>query len=139
MRKNALIKIVVIISVLVISMFSGCIQSTVNEQEFDVFFDSDVVNLVNYSFNLEKTKQGKIYSAEVIGRVENKLNRVIDIKITAEFHDKDNNILTEKEYTIIGLRPKPNPGHSTTFDILYDEDENVNIVDNVRLYANEIE
>ncbi len=138
MNKDALVKIGLIITVLVISVFSGCTSTDVEEKDLDVFFKSEVVNLVNYTFNIDKNKQGKVYSATVTGRVENKVKRIIDIEITAEFYDEEGTLLIEKTYTIIGLRVKPNPGYTTTFEFIYNEDENVQRVNNVKLYAEEI-
>jgi hypothetical protein len=113
---------------------SGCQDSGSSREDYSNIFESDVVKLVNFSMELEKDKFGVISKVMLNGRIENIVDRMINLNITAIFFDENDGILGDKVFTIYGLRNKPNPGYSTTFTIIYEE-ENVSKVDHVRIYA----
>lgn len=131
--------IIFIIGVITITAFlSGCITGTeVEEDESDDVFKSDVVNLTNYTINFDRDRLGEILKATVNGRIENKLNRMINVKIIVEFYDNNDNYINNVTYNIYGLRVKPNPGYTTTFTLTY-SDKNVENIDYVKIYVNEI-
>jgi hypothetical protein len=133
MRKDVIVVSFVVI--LITSVFCGCQSSQVKE-DYKAIFESDVVNLLNYTIDTKKNKED-IVQVTINGRVENIVDRMININITADAYDKNNEFLGSSSYTILYLRPKPNPGHSTTFSIVYNED-NVDRLDHIKLRAEEI-
>ena len=131
MRENVLIVVIIIMTPL---LFCGCLGTEVGDNVYVDIFESDVANLINYSVELQENKYGIIIKAIVNGRIENIVDRTVDLVITADFYDKNDVFLGETSYTIIGLRNKPKPGSSTTFTIVYDE-ENVVYADHAKLRA----
>jgi len=128
--------IVVVVGVILISVaFCGC-QSSQVKNNYGVSFESDVVNLINYTMEPRKNRAGNIDEITIQGRIENIVDKKINVKITAEFYDKNDGYINESSYKIIGLRIKPNPGYSTTFTIVY-SGKNVDKVDHIRLHAEE--
>ena len=122
--------------IFIFTIFCGC-QGTQVENEFVPVFNSDVANLVNYSIDFKKDREQKIVEVYVTGIIENKINRQINIIISVDFYDVNNDFLGKKNYTITGLRVKPNPGYTTTFSITYNE-ENSYKFDHVEISATEI-
>ncbi len=108
-------------------LFCGCLGTEVEKKETNVFFESEVVNLLEHSLEFNRNNKKEINQVIVNGRIENKLNRKINVTINAEFYDKDDNYLGEKDFTIFGLRALDKPGDSTTFTITY-EGEKTNLV-----------
>jgi hypothetical protein len=133
MRKDIIVVLFGVI--LITSVFCGCQSSQVKE-DYKAIFKSDVVNLVNYSVETKKNKTD-IVQVTVNGRIENIVDRMINVKITADIYDKNNEYLGNSTFKIKYLRPKPNPGYSTTFTIVYNE-ENVYKLDHIKLRAEEM-
>jgi len=125
---------ILITAILVSMIFCGCQGTQVEKNDYDGIFESDIVTLNNYSMELDENKFGVIAKAVVSGRVENTLDRMVNIVITAKFFDNNDDFLGEKIFTIIGLRSKGKTGSSTTFTIIYDE-ENVAQIDHLKLQA----
>lgn len=132
--------ILVIVGIIIITAFlSGCITSTeVEDKNEKVFFTSDVTSLTNYTLSFTENNDGQIVKATVDGRVENKINRLINVKIVVEFYDNEDNYINNETYRIYGLRVKPNAGYTTTFTVTY-SDINVDKISYTKIYANEIE
>jgi hypothetical protein len=127
----------IIILVMLLSLICGCQSTQVENNNYNYIFESDVVTLTNYSMELNENKLGVVTKAVVNGRIENALNRgdeTISVIITAKFFDSNDDLLGEKNFTIIGLRSKGKTGSSTTFTIIYEE-ENVAQIDHLKLYA----
>jgi hypothetical protein len=123
-------------TVLIAMFFCGC-QSTQVENKYAAIFESDIVNLLNYTIEPHMDNQGKIVEVYVNGLIENIVDRKLNIILTVEFYDEKGNYIAEETYRIIGLLIKPRNGHTTTFSIKYNG-ENVEIVDNVKIYAEEM-
>ena len=119
------------------TMISGCLNNQVEDNNSKDIFESDVVNLLNYSIELNKNNSDIIIEAIVNGIVENLVDRNITINITAKFYNKNNDLLGESWYIIHGLRVKPKPGFSTSFTITYDE-INIAEYDHIKILATEI-
>lgn len=122
--------------VLITVIFCGCQGSQV-ENNYETIFESDVVNLLNYTIESRTDNADNIVEVTVDGRIGNIVDRQLRIVVTAEFYDKNENYIGEEIYRIYGLRVKPNPGYSTTFTIKYNG-EGVDMVDHVKLRAEEI-
>lgn len=133
MRKDVIVVSFVVI--LITSVFCGCQSSQVKE-DYKAIFESDVVKLVNYTLETKKNKTD-IVQVIINGRIENTLDRMVNINIIAELYDKNNEYLGSSTFKILYLRPKPSPGYSTTFTIVYNED-NVDRLDYIKLRADEI-
>ena len=106
--------------------------------DYDIIFESDVVNLLNYTIEPTRDVNGNIVEVTVNGRIENIMDRILRIVVTAEFYDEKQNYIAEEDYRIYGLRVKPNTGYTTTFTIKYSE-EKVDKIDYVKLHAEEID
>ena len=117
MKKNVIV--VIFGSILLISILCGCTGTQV-ENEFENIFESDVTKLLEYDMEELKDREGRVGQVIVNGKIENIVDRKIDVKITARFYDINDNYLGESFFRIIGLRAKPNAGHSTTFSITSD-------------------
>ena len=116
----------------------GCQASQVDTHQYDDIFHSSVVRLVNYTLNLERDHQTSIIvKASVNGRITNLKDQMMNVIISTSFYDKQNKLLGEKSYTILGLRAKGAPGSTTTFDITYDDKDTVAYVDHVTFLAME--
>ena len=126
----------IILSLLIATFFCGCTSNS-EELELDVFFKSSVTNLVNYTIDFNRDKDDKIVKATVSGIIENKIDRVININITVEFYDEEDNYINEVVYRIDGLRTPYNNGYQTTFSTSY-SGENVDKISYVKIYADEI-
>ena len=134
LKKAIIISGIVIFATLILC---GCQGTEVEEDETNVFFESDIVDLLDYDIEFNQNNNNEVNQVVVTGRIQNKLKKMIDLELKADFYDKDDNYLGEKIFTIVGLRSIDNPGHSTTFTITY-EDKTAKIVDYVRLTASEI-
>jgi len=125
---------ILITAILVSMIFCGCQSTQVERNDYDDIFESDIVTLTNYSMELNENKFGVIAKAIVNGRIENTLDRMVNVIITAKFFDSNDDFLGEKTFTILGLRSKGKTGSSTTFIINYEE-ENAAQVDHLKLQA----
>jgi len=125
---------ILITAILVSMIFCGCQGTQVEKNDYDDIFESDIVALTNYSMELDENKFGAIAKAVVNGRIENTLDRMVNIVITAKFFDSNDDFLGEKTLTIKGLGSKGKIGSSTTFTITYDK-ENVAQIDHLKLQA----
>lgn len=130
---NKKIKVTLFLIVFILAIFCGC-QGAQVENEYVQVFDSDVVKLVNHSIDVKRDRDEKIVEVYITGRVENILDSQINITISVDFYDVNNEFLGKKDYTIIGLRVKPNPGYSTTFSITYNEDNSYKF-DHIKINA----
>ena len=137
MKKDAL-KIIGIVVVLVLLsvLFSGCASTEVDDKNFDVEFESDDVNLIECNMEYEKNRQNKVTGVLISGVIQNKLEKRINVLITAEFYDKNGNLLGEKTFRIFGLLEKDGLRDTTSFSLEYDK-ENANLVDHAKLFAEE--
>lgn len=133
MRKDIIVVLFVVI--LITSVFCGCQSSQVKE-DYKAIFESDVVDLVNYTLETKKNKTD-IVEVTINGRIENIVESMISVKITADLYDKNDEYIGNSTYLIRYLRPKPNPGYSTTFNIVYNND-NVDEFDHIKIRAEEI-
>lgn len=143
MRKD-----VIVISfgiILIATVFCGC-QSSQVKNEYKAIFESDVVHLVNYSIEKRMNKTD-IVEVIISGRIENKMDRMINVNISAHLYDKNGDLIGIGFYRINFLRAKPNPGYSTTFDITYNgrgtnniaiSGKSVNEIDHITLRAEEV-
>jgi len=124
--------------VIMASIFRGC-QSSQVKTEYNAVFESDVVNLTNYTVETKKNKTD-IVEVTINGRIENNVDRVIDVKITAEFYDKNDKLLGNSTIIIRGLLPKGKPGSSTSFSPPYlgYSGKNAASVDHFKLRAEEV-
>ena len=125
-------------TVLFTILFCGCATTDVEENETNVFFESEIVDLLDYDIEFNKNNNNEVNLVIVTGRIQNKLDRQINTKIIGNFYDKEDKYLGEKEFTIIGLRGFDNVGDSTTFTINYEED-NANFVSYVKLTVEELD
>ncbi len=127
---------ILITAILVSMIFCGCQGTQVEKNDYDDIFESDIVTLTNYSMELDENKFGVTAKAVVSGRIENTLDRMVNVVITAKFFDNNDDFLGEKTLTIKGLKSKGNPSSSTTttFTITYEE-ENVAQIDHLKLQA----
>jgi hypothetical protein len=123
--------------VITFELLCGCQNTPIEENTYEYIFESDVVNLLNYSIDIKENKSGIKIKATIDGRIENIVDRNITVKIISEFYDKNDYLLGTGEYTIHGLRVKPKPGYSTTFTITYEE-ENVADIEYIKLIGTEI-
>lgn len=135
MEKKVIGSIIAII--VTTAIFCGCIQGTEVEDESDVFFESTVTNLINYSLNFNEDHNGNIVKATVDGKIENKIDRQININITIEYYDVEDNYIGSGNYRIFGLRTKPKAGSSTTFTTEY-AGKNVDKISYIKFYVDEI-
>ena len=122
-------------AILITSIFCGC-QSSQVKKNYQAIFESDVADLVNYTLETKKNKTD-VVQVTINGRIENTVDRMISIKITADLYDKNDEYIGNSTYLIRYLRPKPNPGYSTTFNIVYNND-NVDEFDHIKIRAEEI-
>ncbi|MFH1101353.1 MAG: hypothetical protein V1726_04885 [Methanobacteriota archaeon] len=123
----------------VVVALCGCQAGQVSNNYEDIF-QSNVVQLVNFSLELEKDRLNVITSATVNGRITSVVDRILNFEITASFYDKNNNLLGNKTIRIEGLQPMGKPGSSTSFPPPYLSytAADVSVVDHVKLYAYEI-
>ena len=136
MKRNLWLIIVAIL--LIVSISIGCFEqaTTINKPD-NVIFESDVVKLYNYSLNFIED-DGEIIRVEVQYLFINIAPRDIKIKVTAEFYDKNDNLLgigPKREMEL--LRGYTEKGISPANIISYD-DEDVAEVEYVKLTAVEI-
>jgi len=131
------IKAIFLVGTIICLVFlAGCTGTEVKEDDNNIF-TSNVVKLLDYSIDRIKDRQGIVGQIDLTGRIENIVDHKIDLKITANFYDSDNNFLGSSNYRILGLRAKPDAGHSTTFEITYRE-QNANKFDHFMIKADEI-
>jgi len=136
-KETIKILFILISTILLSTIFCGCNSTEVENNKTDVDFESDVVNLLECNIEFTESRENIIVQAIVAGKIENKLDRILDVEIVSEFYDKDNSYLGQQKFTIIGLREKDNPGYATTFTITYNE-KNSNMIDHIKLTAIEI-
>jgi hypothetical protein len=124
--------------ILITSIFCGC-QSSQVKKNYQAIFESDVVDLVNYTLETKKNKTD-VVQVTINGRIENIVDRTINVKITADFYDINNKLLRESTITIRGLQKKGAPGSSTSFPPPYlsYNGKDVAFVDHIKLRADEI-
>lgn len=139
MKKDS--KKIVIISigiVLLTLILCGCLGTEVDDDKSNVVFESEIVNLLDYNLELNRNNNNEINQATVTGRIHNKLDRQVNVKLTSKFYDEKNEYVGEETFRILGLRKINEPGDSTTFTITYDKD-NCKLVDHAKLSAVEID
>lgn len=128
---------ILVLTILLTAIFCGCQSTQVKNNKYEDIFESDIVELTNYSMELDEDKFGVIAKVTISGRIENTLeigDGKLNVIITINFFDNNDNLLGEKNFTIIGLRSKGKTGSSTTFNIVYEE-ENVAQIDHLKIYA----
>ena len=124
--------------ILVVNVSIGCFEQAATVDNPDnIIFESDVVKLYNSSLNFIEN-EGKIIRVEVEYLFINIAPRDIIIRVTAEFYDKNDNLLgTGPKRTLELLRGYQEMGVSPANIIEYDK-ENVEDVSYVKLTAVEI-
>lgn len=136
-KKNIWLSVTTII--LMTSFFIGCFDEGVNTngRVTNLILESTVVELYNYSINFIED-EGEIIRVEVAYLLINIAPRDIRIIVTAEFYDKNDNLL--------GIGPRKNlellEGYteqavSPANIISFDQEDAAN-VDNVKLIVEEI-
>jgi len=138
MIKDAKIFLIIIIVVSSALLLSGCIATDTDNNEFDVIFSSDIVDLVEYDVEYNYDNNNNANQINVNGRISTKLDRIVNVSLLAKFYDKDNQYIGESNFNIFGLRPKGGPGSSTTFTIVFEGLE-ASLVEEIDLSAFEIE
>ena len=136
MIKDAKVLLVIIILLVSTLVLSGCTGTDVEDNKFDVVFESEVVELVEYDIEFNYDNNNNINQVLVNGRISNKLGRIVDVDIVGKFYDKDDNYLGDGVFSILGLRSEGTPGYSTTFTVTYKE-ENSYLVNHVDLFVTE--
>ena len=131
LKKVMIVSVIVLILTLI---FCGCTGTEVEENKTNVFFESELVDLLESNLEFNKNNNNEINQAIITGRIKNTQNRQLTIELKGEFFDKDNNYLGEETFTIVGLRKMGSPGDSTTFTITY-EGKNTKFVDYARVKA----
>ncbi len=114
----------------------GC-QAGQVEDKYSEVFQSDVVTLLNYTLEFERNRKDEIVTATAEGIISNSINRMVTVKVIAEFFDQNDVSLYSKSYTIRGLRSKGLPGSTTEFVITYSGQDKVKNVDYVTFTAYE--
>lgn len=130
----------VIFFMLVAVALCGCQAGQVDNDSYSDFFESSVVQLVNFSLEFQKDKDGNIVDVTVNGRISNLLDKAVNIEITTDFFDKNNKLLGNSTIRIFGLQPKGTPGSSTNVPPPYlnYKESDVSSVDHVKIRAYEI-
>jgi hypothetical protein len=131
--------IIIVAIILIVSISIGCFeQATTVDKSDNIFFESEVVKLYNYSLNFIEDEE-EIIRVEVQYLFINIVPRDVVIQVTAEFYDKDDNLLgTGPRREIELLRGYREQGISPANIIPYDNEENVAKVEYVKLTAVEI-
>ena len=80
--------------IMITTIFIGCFDSgvTTDRNLNNLIFESDVVALKNYSVNIIQDEE-EIIRVDVEFLFSNIVPRDIKVKVTAEFYDKNNNLL----------------------------------------------
>ncbi|MCX6665731.1 MAG: hypothetical protein NT038_06700 [Euryarchaeota archaeon] len=89
-------------------VFSGCQekQAAVWQIPENILFESNILKIVNASFELKKDKTGQVKQAELIVYFKNMLDKPIDnLTLAIDFCDKNNNILHSNPYRYISSFP----------------------------------
>lgn len=126
--------------ILIIGFFSGCQESQIEAASFeDVTLVSDVVELVNGSLNYHYNEFNEIWKIEVKYLFHNIAKRDIEIEVKIECYDEKDNLITilgpkyirlPDDYTEQGFAPGINI-------MSYDNNENVHMIDQVVIIAEE--
>ena len=125
---------VILVAIIFLStILIGCTSNQNEDNNYEDIFESDVVNLLNYSINLNENKSGTIIEANIDGIIENNVDRIITVNITVEFYNSNDDLLGKDWYTIHDMPI----GYSTNFEIKYKE-ENVADFDNIKIQAIEM-
>ena len=129
---------IVTIIILVVSISIGCFEKAVKVEDSDnIIFESEVVKLYNSSLNFIEN-EGEIVRVEVEYLFINIAPRDITIRVTAEFYDKNDNLLGIGPKRVLDLlRGYQEMGVSPANIITYDK-ENAEDVSYVKLTAVEI-
>ena len=83
-------------------ILAGCQEEgTTTDKKFEnVFFESNVLKLVNGTFELRSDKTGIVTQAYVELRFKNILDKDINVTYAVDFCDKNDNIIYSKNYSI---------------------------------------
>jgi len=139
MKKDAIKIFVTIVTIVLVSLiFCGCTSTEVEDNKFDVDFESDIVDLLECNIEYKENKGDIIKEVTLSGVIQNKLDRIVNVKLTGLFYDKDDNYLGETSFWIEGLLEKDGLRDITTFEIIYKAD-NAKLVDHAKLSATEFE
>ena len=138
MKKSILLICTIVI--LVTMLLCGCQEESNTKQEAkNVFLDSNLVQLIhsNLTFNLDN---GIIKSASVEYLFKNLLDRQLEINVSAQFYDKNDNLLGTIGTKDIVLPPLyEETGISPLTNVITYDGLNVSDVDYVRLIVEEKE
>ena len=126
--------------ILIAILFTGCQEEegiTIENPMEGVFFESDILEIYNGSFVIDRNKNGIVTSAEVIFYFRNLLDRNINnLKISVDFCDKNDNVLKSFPYTFFVFPAGYMERSANAF--FYDGD-NVIHVDHVNIHVIEYE
>jgi hypothetical protein len=130
---------IVFCGISIVACLSGCQESQIEAGKFrGITLESDVVELVNASLDINYD-EGEIKNVEVKYLFHNILDRTINtLKITAEFYDKNDNLITIGGPKFINNLPAnyvESAGYSPANIITLTEKEKVRFVDHVVIKA----
>lgn len=132
-------KIIVLglILLLIVSFFSGCQENKVGAATFEgITLKSDIVELVNASITQNYNKFDEIWKVDVQYLFHNIAKRDINIKVTIECYDENNNLITilGPKYIKLPIDYTESKIHPNINSISY-EDSNAYMIDHVTIIA----
>ena len=90
MKKGAIKIFVTIVTIVFVSLiFCGCTSTEVDDKNFDVDFESDIVDLLEFNMEYKENKGDIITEVSLTGVIQNKLDRIVNVKLTGLFYDKE--------------------------------------------------
>jgi len=125
MKKNLLLVVGTIF--LLVTMFSGCEEQkgTTTDKDSKITLESEVVELTYASKEFIKDDQGTIIKVEVQYLFKNIANKDLEFYVTAEFYDKDGNLIFSSDppkffslpdgYSEIGIGPANKIAYDGTY------------------------
>ena len=133
MKKNTFIFGIGVVLLIIVNL-TGCDEKGVEvEEENLIFFDSDIVELVESSLDFTKSG-GKIVQADVSVRFRNLLDKTINWTYAVKFCDKDDNVHYQDSLIFGNMPPRyieqsPNIFSYTGDKANYIDHVNVHILD----------
>ena len=136
--KKKLILIICLI-LIIITFLNGCqeTKSIKSNDKKKIFFESNVVELINSNIIFHKDKD-KIIRVEVNYLFKNLLNEPVELEITVEFYDKDDNLLHTGGPKYIDLLPLYSEVNILPANSIEYFGENIEFVDHVVIVVDRI-
>lgn len=132
MEKKLIVSCSIILLILLV--VSGCTsiqqKATETKKAKEINFQSDVLQLVNSSVDIQKNK-GSIYNVVVTLYFKNLLNNKINVTYAVDFCDKSNNIIYNITYNLFNVFPNY---RYTSPDVFSYDREKVGSFDHVNVY-----